>query len=135
MVDSARVRRLLELLERYRGALERLAELPRDDYERAHAYEGRYLVQISAQCCIDIASHLIASEGWRTAKDFRDSFTVLGEHAVIDPALVERLQEMAGMRNRLVHVYPEIDDGLVYDAIRPGLRDTSAFASAIAALL
>lgn len=135
MVDPDRVRRLLQLLERFAGELEELAATDPGTYVRDHPYEGRYLVQASAQVCIDVANHLIASEGWRTPTDFRDAFTVLEEHAVIAPVLADRLRALAGLRNRLVHLYDDVDDTLVHAALRDGLDDLRAFARSIATLL
>jgi uncharacterized protein YutE (UPF0331/DUF86 family) len=96
MVDPARVRRLLEALAGYRVQLERLCDLPADQYEGDSALAGRYLVQASAQACIDIANHVIASSGWRTPEDFRDSFTVLEEGGAIDGELAERMRALPG---------------------------------------
>jgi len=79
MVDPDRVRRLLTVLERYRTDL--VAPASADHYRR------RYLVQSAAQACIDIANHLIASEGWRVPENFADSFTVLEEHTVVEHEL------------------------------------------------
>lgn len=135
MVDPDRVRRLLQLLDRFTAELDELAATDREDYVRDHAYEGRYLIQAAAQVCIDVANHVIASEGWRTPTDFRDAFTVLEEHAVLGPELAERLRALAGLRNRLVHLYDDVDDSLVHEALRDGLTDLRAFARAIAALL
>jgi uncharacterized protein YutE (UPF0331/DUF86 family) len=135
MVDPGRVRRKLEALSRYRARLELLRDLPVDEYERQQAFGGRYLVQASAQACIDIANHVIASSGWRTAKDFGDAFTVLEEHGVLEPELAERMRKLAGMRNLLVHIYEEIDDRVVYASLSQGLADLSEYARSIAQLL
>ena len=134
MVDPARIRRLLEALEDYRARLERLRDLPAAEYKGDTAFAGRYLVQASAQVCIDIANHVIASSGWRTPEDFRDSFTVLEENGAIDGELAERMRALAGLRNRLVHVYEEVDDRLVHESLREGLQDLSDFSRATARL-
>lgn len=135
MVEPERVRRLLAALREYRDALEQLTTLDRAAYAADHAYAGRYLVQASAQACIDLASHVIASAGWEAPRDFRDTFTVLEHHSVLSPELAERMRDLAGLRNRLVHVYGEIDDGRVYDYVSDDLDDLDAFARSIAALL
>jgi uncharacterized protein YutE (UPF0331/DUF86 family) len=134
MVDADRVHERLETLAAYLHELRRLRDLPIDVYLREQVYAGRYLVQVSAQTCIDLANHVIAAEGWRAPRDFGDSFCVLREHSVIDEALVGRLRALAGLRNRLVHVYDEIDDRRVHDALSSGLHDLDAFAAAIARL-
>jgi uncharacterized protein YutE (UPF0331/DUF86 family) len=109
--------------------------LPLEDYLEHHALAGRYLVQVSAQTCIDLANHVIASSRWRAPRDFRDAFTVLEENGVLDPDLAERLRALAGLRNRLVHLYEEIDDSLVHRALTEGLRDLEGYGRAIGRLV
>jgi uncharacterized protein YutE (UPF0331/DUF86 family) len=135
MVDPGRVRDLLETLNAYRQELERLRGLPVDRYVEEARFAGRYLVQAAAQVCIDMASHIVSSEGWRTPTDFRDTFTVLEENSVLAPGLAQRLRELVGLRNRLVHLYGEVDDRLVHEALREGLPDFDAFAESIARLV
>lgn len=134
MVDPGRVERLLEALAGYRTRLETLRDLPADEYEGERALAGRYLVQAAAQACIDIANHVIASSGWRAPRDFRDAFTVLEEEKAIDAALAERMRALAGLRNRLVHVYEDVDDRIVHASLPEGLDDLSRFARAMARL-
>lgn len=130
MVDLDRWQLRLQLLSEYTAQLERLRDLGPDDYAR-EAYAGRYLVQVAAQSCIDLAGHLIASEGWRAPRDFADGFTVLMERGILDEMLTGRLRALAGLRNRLVHVYDRIDDERVHAALTDGLADIDAFALAV----
>lgn len=132
MVDPQRVRSKLTTLDTLIDELRDLAAMDRDTYVAQHRWEGRYLVQAAAQLTIDLANHLIASSGWAPATEFRQAFTRLGEHGVIDADLVDRLQALTGLRNRLVHLYDTVDDGLVLDALRAGLDDFATFASAYA---
>lgn len=134
MVDPDRARRLIEMLAGYRAQLAELRDMEADRYVAEQALAGRYLVQASAQACIDLANHVIASSGWRAAKDLRDAFTVLEANQVLDPGLAERLRALAGLRNRLVHVYEEVDDTLVYGYLATGLEDLDGFARVIAQL-
>ena len=134
MVDLDRIHQRLELLAGYLHELRRLRDLPVVEYLQHEAYAGRYLIQVAAQTCIDLANHIIASEGWRAPRNFGDSFTVLHEHGVINDELAGRLRGLAGLRNRLVHVYDEIDDVRVHAALAIGLPDLDAFATAVARL-
>jgi uncharacterized protein YutE (UPF0331/DUF86 family) len=135
MVDPERVARMLETLATYREHMRSLSELPLDAYLSSHPFEGRYLVQASAQVCIDIANHVISSEGWRVPRDFRDAFTVLREQGVVAEELADSLRDLAGMRNVLVHLYDDVDDERVHEGLRAGLADFELFARAIARLL
>jgi uncharacterized protein YutE (UPF0331/DUF86 family) len=110
MVDLDRIHQRLEMLAGYLRELRRLRDLPVAEYLRHEVYAGRYLVQVAAQTCIDLANH------------------------VIDDALAGRLRGLAGLRNRLVHVYDEIDDVRVHEALATGLPDLDAFATAVARL-
>lgn len=132
MVDAGKVSRLLESLGAYRRRLKELRDLPVDAYVREQAFAGRYLVQVAAQTCVDLANHLIASFGWRAPADYRDAFTVLEEQRVIDPVLAGRMRDLAGLRNRLVHVYEEVDDAIVHEALPEGIDDLGRFAQAVA---
>ena len=64
MVDPDRVRRLLEMLERYRSLL---AEDDPDPFRRRH------LIQTAAQISIDMANHVIAADGHRVPRDDGDA--------------------------------------------------------------
>jgi len=134
MVDADRLGRLLDELGRYRAHLEVLRDVAAHDYRGDRAFAGRYLVQASAQVCIDAANHVIASSGWRTPADFRDAFNVLEENGVVDGPLAERMRALAGLRNRLVHVYEGVDDRIVHESLAEGLGDLDAFSRAIARL-
>lgn len=135
MIDPGRVRAKIALLEGYRARLARLAALPLETYLAEHDFEGRYAVQAAVQACCGLANHVIASEGWQPAADFRESFTRLEEHGVIDAALAARMRALASQRNLLVHLYGEVDDALVHASLQEGLDDLDRFAGAIASLL
>lgn len=135
MVAPDTVRRHLDQLAEFTSELRELHAQGEDRYRDREAYAGRYLVQAAAQSCIDLANHVIASEGWRNPVDYRDAFAVLGENGVLPAELVARLQNLAGLRNRLVHVYGDVDDHLVFEALENGLDDLGEFASAIARLV
>jgi uncharacterized protein YutE (UPF0331/DUF86 family) len=52
----------------------------------------------------------------------------------VDGAFAERLRSLAGQRNRLVHLYDDVDDSLVHDNLATGLDDLDDFARTIAGL-
>ena len=94
---------------------------------------AKYYLQVSIECCLDIANHIIAAETFRAPKDYADSFKVLEEHAILNADQETNLSQMAKFRNRLVHLYGEIDDAYVYQFINKDLQDIPKFKTAIAA--
>lgn len=84
---------------------------------------AKYYLQISIEACIDIGNHIIAALNYRKPKDYRDVFTVLNENDIIPDEFTLTLRQMAGLRNRLVHLYWEVDDEEIYQDLRDELGD------------
>lgn len=128
MLDPDRARRLLDLLERHRRLL---AE------DTGEPFRRRHLVQMCTQICIDLAQHVIASEGLRVPVDYGDAFRVLEEASILDADLAAALVDLAGARNAIVHLYAEVDDERLRRAVQEEgrLDDLERFAAAIAGLL
>lgn len=90
-------------------------------------------LMLSVQCCLDVASHLIADEGWPPARDLAGAFRRLHEQGVLDAATASALGRAAGLRNVVAHVYAEVDPALLHDAATQGLDDLERFARQVAA--
>lgn len=93
---------------------------------------AKYYLQVSIECCLDVANHIIASENFRAPEDYADCFKVLEENGLLDPEEGIKLRQMAKFRNRLVHLYGEIDDAYVHNFILNNLPDILNFESVIA---
>ena len=132
MVDAERVLRLLERLDHYLAELDRLAGCADlDDPDRLASVKYHFIVAI--ECCLDLANHVIAAERLRAPHDYADSFRSLEEAGLLERRLAERLQQAARFRNRLVHVYWEVDDALVSEYLASDRDVLAAFARALAA--
>ena len=135
MVDAERVRALIERLAEYRLALDRLAARPSQellgDTDLLASVKYHFLVCI--ECCIDLAHHIIASERFRAPQDYADAFQVLVEAGVLDGNVGERSKSAARFRNRLVHIYWDVDDELVVQYLENERDLFGLFAKAIAA--
>lgn len=134
MVDRPKVEQMLASLSTYRRVLADLASTPRDAFLASGDKVGnaKYHFVVAIECCIDIANHLIASEGYRMPSSNADSFAVLAEKGIVPADTLERNRAMARFRNRLVHMYWDIDDEAVYTFLQSSLSDLQDFASSIA---
>ena len=135
MVDRPKVEQLLSRLGRYAGVLRALGDVPREAFlaDADKIGNAKYHFVVAIECCIDIANHLIASEGYRMPASNADSFTVLTEERVLAPEAEARHRAMARFRNRLVHLYWDVDDEAVHEALREGPADLDGFAAAVGA--
>lgn len=55
---------------------------------------------------------------------------MLTEHGVLRPQSKDALRAMARFRNRLVHLYWDVDDQRVYEYLQEGLGDIEQFREA-----
>ena len=92
-------------------------------------------LQVALEACIDIAFHVVASEGWTPPQSARASFLSLAVHGKLPPELAQRLSLAASLRNILVHDYALLDLERVAKVVRDDLGDLRLFAAAVAAWL
>ena len=137
MVSPERLEEKFRRLAEYLGVLRELRSVPAQELVGDLVRMGsvKYYLQVSIESCIDVAQHVIASEGFRPPNDYADTFTVLAERGILEHDFAERLRLMAKFRNRLVHLYGTIDDRQVVDVLGKDLGDFDHFRERILALL
>ena len=134
MVDKPKLDQMLSNLRQYTGALKALAAVPQGVFlaDTDKIGNAKYHFVIAIECCIGIANHIIASENYRFPRDNADSFTVLVEQTVVTEDLKENLHAMAKFRNRLVHLYWNVDDVRIHRYLQESLPDFDRFAGQVA---
>jgi uncharacterized protein YutE (UPF0331/DUF86 family) len=134
MVNPAKLDQLLGRLGGYITVLRELAAVPGERFlaDRDKIGNAKYHFVVAIECCVDIANHIIASEGYRIPRDNGDSFAVLVENGVLRAGNRERSAAMARFRNRLVHVYWDVDDAKVLEYLHTALDDLEGFLRAVA---
>jgi uncharacterized protein YutE (UPF0331/DUF86 family) len=133
MVSFEKVLYKFQQLDEHLEILREISKTPLETFLKDKILIGsaKYYLQVSIECCLDVANHIIASEKFRSPKDYSDSFLVIQEEGIISSELGRRLRQMAKFRNRLVHLYGEIDDTYVYKFIKSDVNDTEEFKSII----
>ncbi len=133
MIDPETVAGILSNLDTYLGQLRQLATVPREELKRDLIKFGaaKYYLQVAIECCIDLANHIIARWGFRSPTSYADTFTVLAEQGIIEKDFVPTAHQMVKMRNRLVHLYWEVDADLLYDTLQNNLGDFDRFKAAV----
>ncbi len=137
MVDRDKIEGLIRHLRQYLTYLRQLAPVPLAEFlaDPHRVGSARYYLTVAVEACLDIANHLIATEGLRAPADYKDTFGVLGEAHVLSEGLTTTMQHLAGLRNLLVHVYWDVDDAAIHDSLRSELGDFEAFIASILAFL
>lgn len=137
MVDREMLIQRLKLLSEYLEDLEELQELPYRDFvtdKKTRRYAERTL-HLAIECCLDLASHIIADLKLREPETYRDMFAVLAESSVIPQSALPELEKMAGFRNVIVHHYVRIDPEIVFEVLKRNLGTIRDFGKYMRALL
>lgn len=92
------------------------------------------LLHLACESCIDLANHVLSSRGLEQPESYRHAFELLGKHGLVPAELTPSLQQMAVMRNILVHGYMVVDPAKVYDVVTRRLGDLTQFAAHMARL-
>ncbi|MEN4029561.1 MAG: DUF86 domain-containing protein [Methanobacterium sp.] len=109
--------------------LKELSKLPKDDFleDKFKVASAKYFLIVSIEATIDMCNHLISRNRFRIPESYADTFKVIAECGVISKDLMEKLIEMAKFRNRLVHIYWEVDEEVIYEIIKEDIRDIEEF--------
>ncbi|MBU0491985.1 MAG: DUF86 domain-containing protein [Chloroflexi bacterium] len=133
MVNLDTIEGIFRNLDTYVANLRALAQLPSAELlnDAARLGGAKYYLHTAVECCVDVANHMIARQNWRAPQSLADSFVVLAEHGVISADFLATARQMVGMRNRLVHLYWDMDAETVYDTLQDHLGDFEHFKAAI----
>jgi uncharacterized protein YutE (UPF0331/DUF86 family) len=137
VVDREKVERKIQQLEAFLGFLKKLSQSEDREVTVDPIRLGsiKYYLQVSIESCIDMANHLISSERLRSPRDYADSFAVLSEYGIISKEFAQVMQQMAKFRNRIVHLYGEVDDRQVLEILQQRLGDFEIFKRAVGEFL
>ena len=129
MVDPDTLASILGNLRGYLEKLAFLAALPEDTFlqDFTNVESAKHLLQVSIECCLDIAHHIVADEGYRAPTDYYDTFVVLHENGILPEAFLPTLRKMVSFRNRVVHLYWDVDDAAVYRILQENLSDFETY--------
>ena len=133
MIDRELVTRKIVLIS---GDIEELRKLASSGVEAylADPYKEilaeRFLERMVSRM-IDINYHIITGSEKPPPKDYYDSFTELGKMGILDPKFAARIASSAGLRNRIVHEYDDIDPVKVFEAIQSALADLPIYLKAV----
>lgn len=100
----------------------------RDDVLRLSGI--KYLMATAIEACIDIAQHVVASEGLGTSESNADAMRLLGRRQILPVELAGRMAQAVAFRNLLVHEYAEVDDDRVLSYLDQ-IDDLDAFVAVI----
>lgn len=112
MVDESRVLHKLRFITASLSRLDELAQMDREAFlaDFRSIDSAKYNLQISIEAMIDICNHIISRKRLRIPASNAESFDIVSEAGLLPPEARSAYRAMARFRNRIVHMYDEVDD-------------------------
>jgi uncharacterized protein YutE (UPF0331/DUF86 family) len=113
MTDAELVAKKLAFIE---TCVRELRTLARPERIAEDVREQRFIehtLQLAIQAALDVASHIVSDERLGEPDTNRDVFRLLERAGIVRVDLGGRLEQLAGFRNIVVHLYQEVDLGIV----------------------
>lgn len=134
ILDQERVTRLIGSLRSSVRLLSELSAIPEAEFIRdAHKLSSaKYNFIAAIEAIIDLGSHWVSRARLGLPKDYADVFEVLKQAGQLDTVLADDLKRMARFRNRLVHLYWDVDPGELYSILQRKLSDFDRFLACLA---
>ena len=135
--DQKKMVKLVSELRKSVARLTDIAKLPQDEFLNDPDKIGstKYHFIVAIESSIDMCNHIIARNGYCVPEDYGDTFRVMGEVGALDADFSDDLRNMAKFRNRLVHLYWEVDDQQLYEILQNRLVDFKKFLDSLASFL
>ncbi len=125
MIDPELVTRKMRLIGPDLEKMQAIAAAGAERYladSTLEALAERYLERVIGRM-IDINFHLITESGQAPPSDYYESFLKLGAMQILPRDFARSVAACAGLRNRIVHEYDELDPALVYPGLKAVLKD------------
>lgn len=136
-LDKESLRSKIARIRKNLKELKKLGKLSYDEYTKdiLHTATAERLLQISIEAMLDIGSHIIAEESFGEPLEYRDVFVLLVKNGILPKEKETAFLKLAGLRNRIVHVYEDIDHKQIHRYLQGDLGDFEDFINAISAYL
>jgi uncharacterized protein YutE (UPF0331/DUF86 family) len=84
-------------------------------------------LQRAVQAVIDLAAHIVASEGFGLPETIRDNFRLLKENGILSTELVQKMERMTAFRNIVIHDYQSVKVEILKSILVKNLPDLEQF--------
>jgi uncharacterized protein YutE (UPF0331/DUF86 family) len=137
LYDKEKILKIVSELRKSVRRLQSLRNLSQDKFIKDPDKIGsaKYHFIVAIESSIDMCNHIISRNGYRVPEDYADTFRVMAEVGTITEDFSEELIKMAKFRNRLVHIYWEINDKQLYQILQNNLDDFKKLLDSIAGFL
>lgn len=136
-IDKDKILKKLEIITTNNQLLLNLGGLSEEEFleDFRNTNSAKYLLQVSIEAMLDIANHIISRNRWGRPESNKDSFELLYKNNIIEQADIDSYFNMAKFRNRIVHIYWDIDDKMIFYIIKNNIKDFEKFVNSITSVI
>lgn len=134
MINKQFINERLLLINSFLKELQDLATLDKNSFlsQKRNVAAAESFLRRTLEAIFDIGRHILAkTDHIDLSIDYKSIARGLIEIGTVDKKLGETLTQMAGYRNRLVHMYNIISDEELYQVIQSNTKDIENFVSKI----
>lgn len=133
MIDRDRIRQKLHFMRVELRRLHDIQSVSQDEFLSNDLYIDAYtrMLQVTIEAMLDLSSHIIANEGWGLPKSYTEVIQTAARNLSLPEDTVVTYGAMARFRDRVVHLYDEVDPREVWRIIQEHLSDFEQFMKAV----
>ncbi|NMM64244.1 DUF86 domain-containing protein [Clostridium sp. P21] len=128
-IDLNKIKQKIMFMQGNIDKLKKLQNISRDIFieDFRNVDSAKYLLQVTIEAILDISNHIIARNRWGKPETNKESFEILASKDIIEKKYIDVYFFMAKFRNRIVHMYFDVSDEMIYDITQNNLEDFEAF--------
>lgn len=125
VADIETVKSQISLIRTYLKDLKALSRIELADFKtnRERQLAVMHALQLAIEGCLNVGAHIISADELGAPSDYADIFEILAKAKIIDADFAGKMKKMARFRNKLVHLYWDIDQEQIYNILRENLTD------------
>ncbi len=129
MINHLLIKQRLSMINDYCKELDQLKRLPKEQFiENLNSAAAESFLRRSLEAVFDIGRHILAKSGQvELAGEYKSIASGLVKVGAVSKELGDTLIEMAGYRNRLVHLYHMVEAEELYYIVQNNTSDLIEF--------
>lgn len=133
MIDQDRIRQKIQVAQDGLRKLEMIKRYSYEEFVRVPFVADACLrnLQVTIEALVDIGSHIVARHGYGLPKTYQDVIKALVINGVLEAKHQDNYVNMVKFRNRIVHMYDDVNMEEVYAVVQNNLPDFRTFITSI----
>lgn len=129
MVNREIVLDRISIIKNSLKRLKEISKLPKNEFKENDDYFAiaEHHLRRALEAILDLGRHICVKEDLGQPQDYTEVFDILNSGGVLDAEFTESIRGMAGYRNRLVHMYNQVEKEEIYQILQQRLDDFEIF--------